>query len=270
MTKYRIYVSFDEINFFWVVIDNGMLITAPTKEDLYGTKLKKYNKTNICDRCREEKNITGKSILYPGNARTELDKEENWTGRWDCQRCWIYFDPNSPNNLIKSIRNRRTGNLHNSDHILADNCEELTSKIFGIERLAVKYDKYSRLPYDHTIIAEHIFVKLGNKLVDLYGKVLQTKGGLLKRRSLGSEYWHNSLKNEYDKEFDILIFYCISKDGKIIERIYFFPSWEIINMAGISIHKSMIRPKYNGWCEQYMMVDEELSNIINDVWKKII
>lgn len=276
MTKYRIHVSFDEINFFWVVMDNGMLIANPTKEDLYGTKLKKYNKTNICDRCREENKITDNSILYSGNARTELDKGGNWTGKWDCPRCWQDFDPNSQDNLIKSVRDRRTGNLHNPDQIFADNCEELTSKVFGVERLAVKYDKYSKLPYDHPAIAGHISVMIGDKLVDLYGKVPQTKGAsLLIRRQgiLESEYWHSSLKNEHNKEFDVLMFYCVSKDGKLLERIYIFPSWEIINMTGIVIHKNPTRisgRRFNRWYELYRIVDEEFLNRVNEAWKKII
>lgn len=75
MSKYRLSVSFDETNFFWIIIENGKIISRnPTKEDLMGTKLKSYNKTNICSVCIEEnknngKELTDKSILYPGNAR---------------------------------------------------------------------------------------------------------------------------------------------------------------------------------------------------------
>ncbi len=67
MVKYRISVSIDEKNFFWIVIDNGKFIRNP--ENIKGTKLISYNKTNICPICRKDNNITDKSILYPKNTR---------------------------------------------------------------------------------------------------------------------------------------------------------------------------------------------------------
>lgn len=54
MSKHRISVSIDGKNFFWIVVDNGKFIRNPTKEDRMGTKLKCYNKTNICSICRKE------------------------------------------------------------------------------------------------------------------------------------------------------------------------------------------------------------------------
>lgn len=69
MAKYRMSVSIDEKNFFWIVIDNGKFIRNPTNEDIKKTKLISYNSTNICPICRKDNNITDKSILYPKNAR---------------------------------------------------------------------------------------------------------------------------------------------------------------------------------------------------------
>ena len=47
MAKYRISISMDGTNYFWVVDNNGKLIRNPNKEDLMGTKLRSYNKTNV-------------------------------------------------------------------------------------------------------------------------------------------------------------------------------------------------------------------------------
>lgn len=73
MAKYKISVSLDEENPFWIVVDNGRFIRNPTEEDLKCTRSITYNLTNICPRCREEWEkdgieLTDKSILYPKNA----------------------------------------------------------------------------------------------------------------------------------------------------------------------------------------------------------
>lgn len=52
MAKYKISVSIDEKNFFWIVVDNGKLIKNPSEGDLKNAMLKSYNKTNICTKCR--------------------------------------------------------------------------------------------------------------------------------------------------------------------------------------------------------------------------
>ena len=72
MSKYRISVTDEEKN-FWIVVDKGIIIKNPTKNDLSGTKIVSYTKTNICHICRQEKEmfkkeLTEQSILYPGNA----------------------------------------------------------------------------------------------------------------------------------------------------------------------------------------------------------
>lgn len=116
MSKYRISVSIDGKNFFWIVVDNRRLIRNPTKEDRIGTKLKSYNKTNICSRCIEENNITDSSILYPGFASREKDKEGKETGRWICHNCHGKYERknniNCLDNVKKSITNRRTHNIN--------------------------------------------------------------------------------------------------------------------------------------------------------------
>lgn len=117
MTKYKIYVSIDEKNFFWIIIENGNIINKnPTREELGKiTRTISYNKTNICPICRKENTITDKSILYPGNALREKDRYGNKTEERVCNNHWNIdyqrYDHNSRNNAIKSVADIRTGNL---------------------------------------------------------------------------------------------------------------------------------------------------------------
>lgn len=89
----------DRNNFFWIIVENGKIINNyPTKEDLSKAKVKYYNRTNICHMCREEGDITDKSILYPYNAYREKDKDRKEIGEWICRRHymkdWRLYDPN--------------------------------------------------------------------------------------------------------------------------------------------------------------------------------
>jgi len=289
MTKYKIHVSFDGINYFWIVVDREIFIRNPTEEDLKYATEKSYNNTNICSICREKNNITDNSILYPKNAYKEYIKEnwtkrwtcsrchakfgtygqyekpkryynpthtcdrcgksfndienggplreydENrgWTKRWDCPNCWQKYDPNSTNNIIKSMSDRRIGLLKDPTKIFGDNCEELTHRWLGAKDLNEENDNYNS-PLDHGPI-RHITVTINNKSVDLYGKIPQTKG---RHYDPIRKCWSQTVYAEHDKEFDILILYCVSEDGKKIERIYIIPKEEIIKVTSISIYIS--------------------------------
>ena len=52
---------------------------------------------------------------------------------------------------MKPLTDRRTGNLKDPYLIFADNCEELTCKVFGIDNLNKKNDDY-KSPIDHPIL----------------------------------------------------------------------------------------------------------------------
>lgn len=234
------------------------------------TKKKYYNRTNTCDKCRE-KGIETKLVQHT-NALRERNKEGNWTGRWSCKSCWDKDyqknDPNSTNNIIKSMRDHRTGNLDpNSNYAKGDNFEDLTSRWLGVKRLSVEYDKYSMLPLDHSPIPNGVSVKIGDKLVDLSGKIPQTKG---KWYDSCNRCWSQNVENECGKEFDYLIFYCVSKDGKIIERIYIFPWIEIVSSSSIGIYKNPLASRGPFWYEEYIIKDENIIRKVNDIWKEII
>lgn len=274
MAKYKIHITIDDHNKFWIVIDNGKFIRNPTEDDLKGAKSIAYNSTNICPRCREDNNITDKSILYPNNACHGINKDGDDIDEWVCcnhrRKDYERYDPNSRATIQRQLRDRRTGNLKEPRQILADNCEELTEKWLGAKRLSVKYDKYSMLPLDHDPITKHISVTIGDKLVDLYGKLPQTKG-----RRYNSKFgqWSHKWEIERYKKFDILIFYCVSEDGKVIERIYIFPKKKVVETNGTSIVREATNSRgvpIISRHERYRVKDKDILKKVNDLWNKII
>lgn len=80
------------------------------------------------------------------------------------------------------------------------------------------------------------------------------------------------LARYHNKKIDYIISYCISSDGKTIERIYIFPIKEIVNRIGITILKYDKTGNLYilGWYEQYRIKDEETIKKANDIWREII
>lgn len=264
MTKSRVYVSFDGINFFWIIAENRKIINKnPTKEDLYGTKLKSYNSTNICSRCREEneidgKELTDKSILYPGNVSQDVDKEGKNIDEYVCKRHYGInyekYNPNSRSNIIKSLGDRRTGNLKYDIHIFGDNCQELTCRVFGVEDLNKKNDNYNS-PID-------------NSAHPILG-VLQTKGSHFSKDIGVKGGWKTAYGvDEYKKEYDNMIFWCMNEDGEYIEMGYIIPKKEINVRRSVTILKDPAT--WPPWYDKYRMRDEEELKKINDIWMDII
>lgn len=266
MTKYKICAAIEENNSFWIVVDNGRFIRNPTKEDLKDAVFKIYSDDNICPRCREENIITDKSILYPRNSFRDTDKNGKRTDEWVCkrhgERNYKRYDHNSLENIKKSMSACRMMSLKYHNQIIGYKCEKLTEKWTGAKRLSIEYNKYTQLPIDHGPITGHIHIMMGDKLVDLYGKVPQTKG-----HSYNSTHnrWAIDIRNERNKKFDILIFYCISEDGKTIERIYIFPKEKMIN-KGITISKNS--SKGSQWYEECRVTDEDELNKVDEIWKR--
>lgn len=266
MTKYKVYVTIDENNSFWIITENSKIISRnPIKEELDKvSRTVGYNKTNICPRCREENKISDKSILYPGKANHDIDKNGKKTEEWVCKthglRHYHRYDPDSNTNIKKSMSDRRTGNLRYDRHILGDNCEEETYRLFGAKRLSTETDNY-RLSHDHGPIPEGVSIMIGGKLVDLSNKIPQTRG---RRYSPIYRRWDQNLDLEYIKKFDILIFYCISEDGKTIERIYIFPKEEI-KVSSIGIYENSPRI-----FEKYRVTDSDVLKKANELWKEVI
>jgi hypothetical protein len=265
MVKCRISVSFDEENFFWVVVGRDIFIKNPTKEDLMGTKLKYYNETNICPRCKEECEkdrieSTDRNILCPGKAYREKDKDGKETGRWICGDCYRkdrYIRKETNANLINSMRPCRTEDLDpNCSDAKGDDFEELTHRWKEVEILSKKNEKYCG-PLDHS--------------ADIEGKIPQTKG---KWYDPHNQHWVQKFTNEHNAirkgfKFDYLIFYCASEDGKYIERVYEFPVEEMVHRSGITVYKNILSLR-GSWVERYRITDKEELKKVNKIWKEII
>lgn len=283
--KHRIFVTINEQNKFWVVVDRGRFIRYPTGDDLRGTIIKSYSPTNICSICRYEYEKYGielidKSILYPGNVRHNTDKNGKKTNEWLCNRHGNRYDqrynPDSSHNLEKYSRYARTGKLdQNCPSAKGIKGEKLTDGVFGTKRLSIIKDNYG-LSYDHTPLPEGVSVEIGGTLIDLSGKILQTKisnvnfsSWIAKNNVYEYEYWQfGNLKREADKIFDIEIIWCISRECKSIDRGYTIPREIAIENDNIYIykHKTINAKDY----EQYRITDKELLRKGNNIWKKIL
>lgn len=252
MSKYRISVSIDGKTFFWVVVDKERFIRNPTKEDIIGTKLISYNKTNVCYKCRDENNITENSILYPRKACREYNSKGNWTEKWLCNSCWNkirYIREETLVNIEKILKYCRTGNLDpNCNTAKAIKSQKLACILYRWEDLNEKYDNYA-------------YLDCFDPKIGLYHQVqmryyISEKG-----------YWpFNGFADEWKKIFEYMACFCISEDGKIVERIYKFPWKEIMERTGATIYKN---PIDYGWYKDYTVNDKEELKNANDKWKTL-
>lgn len=225
-----------------------------------------YNRTNTCDNIKKDGTQCGNKLI-PGKTYREYDKKGDWTGRWICDNCRKTGD----NKERRSVLNCRTGNYDSgSTKALGDNCEKLSMELFKVKVLSIECDRYSGLPLDHSPIPEGTSVMVGDKLVDLSGKIPQTKGRCYNSDRKG---WRSiNTEREWYKESDVIILYCVSKDGNTIERIYILPKEEILGIKSIGIYKYNSKGDLyeNGWYEKYRVKDEKILEYANKIWKKIL
>lgn len=240
----------------WVIVDEyGNIINKnPCKEKLKHLFIdesrpkEKYNKTNTCPKIKEDGTVCNNKLVY-GHTLREYELGD-WTGRYICEKCHKKYDHNSCNNIMKSLRNRRTGNLDPKSCAKGDMFEELTCKWIGVKNLNIENDNY-RYPIDHSRDS-----KLG---------IIQTKG---KFYQIIYRKWYFNTYGESHKEFDNIICYCANSNGKYIKRIYIFPKFEITKRIGITIIE---KPNmWSSWYEKYRINDENKLKHVNDIWKEII
>lgn len=203
-----------------------------------------YNRTNTCDICGNK--------LVPGIARREYDKDGNQTGRWICRNCRqkeYRKNPNSFHSLLKEMTDFRLCKLDpNSNHGKGLIFQQITVKARRVKDLNIEYDNF-HAPIDHSRDPE-----LG---------ILQSKGAVY---SIKEKNWHCNWSNEHNKEFDNLIFYCMDKDMKNVERVYIFPKKEVLKITTITIVKNPTKRRFvEQWYEKFR-VDEKP---YNDVYHKI-
>lgn len=268
--RYKIIISTDEQNFFWITIDDGIVAWNPTGEDLKGAIVKSYNKTNMCELCIKENNITDKSILYPGNAKKWINREGVRTDKWVCNKHWARDYNHSPSGILslqKSLRHRRLG-IQNPDspNAIGDRGERLTDMIFRTTRLSVKDDCYNG-PLDHSQIPKGTFVKLRERLIDISEKIPQTKiANFTIDIGTNGGWFYKYRTIEHKKRYDIMILWCISKDKLSIERGYIIPKDMTNKIISIGIIKD---PSRIVWYDEYRIIDENILEQINEYWRKI-
>lgn len=216
---------------------------------------KRYNETNMCPNILKNGEICGRSLIQ-GNTCMERDLSGNQTGNYVCQRCYnnIYSAklPDSHNNIMKLLRNIRTGNQDpNSNQAKGDNSQELACMLYGWEDLNKKFDNY-RYPIDCYDPKTELYYQIKSALYDS------------SRRS-----WHEYWENVHNTDFVSLIFFCKSKDGQIIERIYKFPKKEVIFSKTVEIFKNP-SPSRGSWVEKFRVKDSDELKKVNDIWKEIL
>lgn len=213
-----------------------------------------YNETNTCDKCREEGKETK---LITGFVRRQRDKNGEETGGWTCISCYqkdYNIRPGCGHDLKKSLRNHRTGNLDpKSTQAKGDMGEELLCRWKGFTNLNKKYDNYN----------SHIDCIDKNT-----GSYYQAK---IAYYDLMYNRWPQNFKNICSSimegfRFRSLFLFCISNDGKIVERVYEISEKEIISRQTISIHK--IRG-ISAWHDRYRILDENELLRLNEIWEFI-
>ena len=172
-----------------------------------------------------------------------------------CKNCYNTRDYNKRSNcahaIMKSLTDRRTGNQDpNSSNAKGDKFQKVTCIWLDVDDLNIINDNY-RSPIDHSSHPKLGIIQTNGRFYDSY-----------------NQFWQLVTKRSIKKDFDNLVFYCASKDGKIIERIYIFPRTEILKRHTITIVKNP--SKGSLWYEEYRVTDEETIKKVNDIWKKIL
>lgn len=211
---------------------------------------KRYNEDNKCEfidtdgkRCTENLDI--------GNAR-QFDIDGKLV--WYCKKHGnIYYERNDPNslaNMRKSLRNCRTRNQNpNHESTKGDRCIDLACELYGYIDLNKRYDNYTT-----EIDCQD----------PITGLLYQIRG---KRYNPINRRWDSgNLENEWYKYYEDMVYFCLSKDGKIIDRIYKFPSWEIMKRKSISIYNN----ENEHWYDEYRIEDPDKLRKVNETWQKIL
>lgn len=218
------------------------------KYGTYEKPKKQYNDENRCEfiesngkRCSEQ--------LYPSNARRfKIYEKFVWFCKMHGNRYYQKYDHNSQNNIIKSIANCRTNNENpNHPSTKGNKYVHLACILYGYIDLNKKYDNY-KSPIDCQD--------------PMTGLLYQIQGRCY--NSEDRDWNFASLEYEWHKEYADIICFCKSKDGKTIERIYRFPSWEIIGKIAITIYIN----KNDHWYDKYRVCEDEIKKA-NEIWEII-
>lgn len=214
-----------------------------------------YNPTNTCPTIKKDGSICGRP-LTPGNVCRKKDTNGIKTDIWICANCYRNYqqknDPNSHNNIIKSLRDCRTGNEDpNSEQVKGNESQELACKLYGWEDLNKKLDNH-KSPLD-----------CYDPKTELYHQIQGRYYNPIRN------FWSfGQFERDLKKKFEDMICFCFRQDGLTVERIYKFPEIIIKNNGSATIVKNSSRKP--GRYEKYRIDTEELLNKANEIWKEII
>lgn len=245
-----------------VTDENGNIVDRnPTKERI---------KSAIPDKKRESKAELENRIciicgskdtsIYKGKYRwiRDRDDKENWTGKYICFNCYgknrQKNDPNSQQNIIKSIRNPRIGNIKkDSEQGMVIIIQAVVAKVNGIEDLNIKTNNYNYHVDMYKDIYGRINVEYSSFRYPYYN------GWIFNSRRT------NVIKNE---NYDTYILLCLGI-GKInIQRVYIIPNIGKIKelwIIGINVNGSeydIYRVDQNSYNDVFQNIMEYLEDKI--------
>lgn len=211
-----------------------------------------YNGSHACDRCGESFDDIGW-----GHPLKEYDGKGEWTGNWDCTNCYQKYDPNSMMNVKKSIADSRTGNLSpSSSSGKGGKGEELLCIWKGFVNLNKENDNYnSPIDCKDLVMESYHQVKIA-----YYNSV--------------NKRWSQNFNNiQYLSikgfGFKSLFLFCVSEDGKKIERVSEISEEDIIVRLGITVAKNSC-PSRVAWYDQYRLEDKGELKKLNEIWQKML
>lgn len=179
----------------------------------------------VCGRNNTLKRENGKEDWYH-----KYDNDENWTGRYLCNKCYIteYQErPDSQRNIFKAISKGRTGELSiNDNNAFGLIGEAIIAKVRNLEVVSIKLDKFNTT-FDLSNDPEFGIIEA--KIRNL-------------QKSIGSriyEFWVLHIDNYY---FDHLLILCVRYNKKNIERTYVIPRKDI-STTSISIFMNDLKWK---------------------------
>lgn len=220
-----------------------------------------YNDENRCEFIEENKERCQEK-LSPKNARYfKVDKKDTWFCDKHGKIYYQRYNPNSTNNIMKSMASIRIGNIdQNSQAAKGESDVEIVCELYGWKDLNKKYDNYGT-PIDCLDEKTGYFYQVRGASLGTLATYLTNEGE--EKCTYGWSF--SSLEREWKKKYKSMILVCKNKNGKIVERIYKIPSNEIYDgvgrwKKGIGIVKSP-RDKYGGskipWYEKYIVGDIE-------------
>jgi hypothetical protein len=262
ITNYKSKRSIDGKRPIWVIVDEiGKIVNRnPSKDELKGIKNEprkpydtKAKHPEYCCRCKEK--------LVTEDCCRERDQKGVRTEKWLCKKCYEkdrYAKGDTNGNLQQTIRNCRTGNqCSDSYNAKADDTQELACKLYNWIDLNKEND-------NHTFPIDCYDPKTG-----LYHQIQGHNYNCIERR-----WAHTNFAREWHKKYEDMVCFCLSKDGKTVERIYKFLKKEIDKRWSINIYKNPTVGRYGvpyvQSYEDYRITDEDELRKANDIWKEIL